>query len=88
MLGEPRFNELLHQGATYGLYAEEVGELALLVIIFDNSAPVGRIKLFGKRAAQSLEVITQDALVQPGTLGIDHEYRDGASALLDELFGN
>ncbi|MDT7919273.1 MAG: roadblock/LC7 domain-containing protein [Meiothermus sp.] len=88
MLGEPRFNELLHQGATYGLYAEEVGDLALLAVIFDSSAPVGRVKLFGKRAAQTLEVITKDALVQPGTLGIDHEYRDGASALLDELFGN
>lgn len=88
MLGEPRFNELLHQGATCGLYAEEVGQLALLAIIFDNSAPVGRVKLFGKRAAQSLEAITKDALVEPGALGIDQEYRDGASALLDELFGN
>jgi len=88
MLGEPRFNELLHQGATYGLYAEEVGDLALLAVIFDSSAPVGRVKLFGKRAVQTLEVITKDALVQPGTLGIDREYRDGASALLDELFGN
>ncbi len=88
MLGEPRFNELLHQGSTHGMYAEEVGDLALLVIIFDNSAPVGRIKLYGKRAVQSLEVITKDSVVNPGTLGIDHEYRDGASALLDELFGN
>lgn len=88
MLGEHRFNELLHQGDTYGLYVEEVGQLALLVIIFDNSAPVGRVKLFGKRAVQSLEVITKDALVQPSALGIDQEYRDGASALLDELFGN
>jgi len=88
MLGEPRFNELIHQGASHGLYAEEVGDLALLAVIFDNTATVGRIKLYGKRAVQSLAVITQDALVQPSTLGIDHEYRDGASALLDELFGN
>lgn len=87
ILGEPRFNELLYQGATYGLYAEEVGQLALLVIIFDNSAPVGRVKLFSKQAVQSLEVITKDALVQPGALEIDQEYRDGVSALLDELFG-
>ncbi|MCS7059470.1 MAG: roadblock/LC7 domain-containing protein [Meiothermus sp.] len=88
MLGEPRFNELLHQGSTHGLYVEEVGELALLVIVFDSSAPVGRVKLYGKRAAQALEGITQEAVVSPGTLGIDSEYREGASALLDELFGN
>ncbi|RIH85861.1 Roadblock/LC7 domain protein [Meiothermus luteus] len=88
MLGEPRFNELLHQGSAHGLYVEEVGELALLVVIFDSSAPVGRVKLYGKRAAQVLESITQEAVVNPGTLGIDSEYRDGANALLDELFGN
>ncbi|RDI94807.1 roadblock/LC7 domain-containing protein [Meiothermus sp. QL-1] len=88
MLGEPRFNELLHQGATYGLFVEEVGELALLVVIFDKSVPVGRVKLYGKRAAQALEEITQAAVVSPGALGIDREYREGASALLDELFGN
>ncbi len=88
MLGEPRFNELLHQGSTFGLYVEEVGELALLVLIFDNTAPVGRVKLYGKRAVQALEPITKDAVVNPGHVGIDREYRDEASALLDELFGN
>jgi predicted regulator of Ras-like GTPase activity (Roadblock/LC7/MglB family) len=88
MLGELRFSELLLQGSTYGMYAEEVGDLALLVIIFDNSAPVGRVKLYGKRAVQSLEVITKDSVVSTGTFGIDSEYRDGATALLDELFGN
>lgn len=64
------------------------GNLALLVIIFDNPAQVGRVKLYGKRAVQSLEAITKDAVVSPGTHGIDTEYRDGATALLDELFGN
>jgi predicted regulator of Ras-like GTPase activity (Roadblock/LC7/MglB family) len=88
MLGEPRFSELLHQGATYSLYVEEVGDLALLAIVFDNSVPLGRVKLLGKRAAHALEVITKDAVVPPGNLGIDREYRDRASALLDELFGN
>lgn len=88
MLGEPRFNELLHQGSTHGMYAEEVGELALLVVIFDSSVPVGRIKLYGKRAVAALEGLTKDAAISPAKMGIDTEYRDGASALLDELFGN
>lgn len=29
MLGEPCFNELLHQGSTHGMYAEEVGKSGL-----------------------------------------------------------
>lgn len=88
MLGEPQFNELVHQGSTHGLYVEEVGELTLLVVIFDNTAPVGRVKLYGKRAAQSLDAITREAVVTPQKVGIDQEYQKGASALLDELFGN
>lgn len=87
MLGEPKFNELLHQGSQFGIFAEEVGDLALLVVIFDKDAPVGRIKLFGKKAAQSLEVIAKEALVDPQTLGIDKGYHAEAVDLLDELFG-
>lgn len=87
MLGEPKFHELLHQGTNYGLFAEEVGDLALLVVIFDSSAPVGRIKLYGKRAVQTLDEITKNAVVSGESLGIDKEYSQNASALLDELFG-
>ena len=88
LLGEARFNELLHQGEHVGLYVDEVGEHALLVLVFDKDAPLGRIKLYGKRAAQALAELTKDALVSPSKLGLDTEYREGASALLDELFGN
>lgn len=88
LLGEARFNELLHQGERVGLYVDEVGEHALLVLVFDESAPLGRIKLYGKRAAQALAELTKDALVSPSQLGLDAEYQKGASALLDELLGN
>ncbi|MER3602904.1 MAG: gliding motility protein [Thermus sp.] len=88
LLGEARFNELLHQGEQVGLYVDEVGEYALLVLVFDPTAPLGRVKLYGKRAAQTLAELTKDALVSPSKLGLDTEYREGASALLDELFGN
>lgn len=88
LLGEARFNELLHQGERVGLYVDEVGEYALLVLVFDESAPLGRIKLYGKRAAQALAELTKNALVSPSQPGLDAEYQKGASALLDELFGN
>lgn len=88
LLGENAFSELVHQGDEYGIYIEEAGPQALLVVIFDKSAPVGRVKLFGKRASQGLTGVMKEALVDPNKLGIDDEYSAGATALLDDLFGN
>jgi len=91
LLGERRFSELVHQGERHGIYVEEVNDLALLVVIFDQSTPVGRVKLFGKRAAAQLDHITQRAKVETAAdrarFGLDTEYRESASALLDDLFG-
>ncbi len=91
LLGEQRFSEIVHQGEKQGIYVEEVNDLALLVIIFDQNAPVGRVKLFGKKAAGRLDHITERAKVESAAgraqLGLDTEYRESASALLDDLFG-
>jgi len=91
LLGEKRFSEIVHQGEQQGIYVEEVNDLALLVIIFDQNAPVGRVKLYGKRAAGRLDHITQRAKVESGAaqnkFGLDTEYHESASALLDDLFG-
>ncbi len=91
LLGEKRFSEIVHQGEKQGIYVEEVNDLALLVVIFDQNAPVGRVKLFGKKAAGRLDHITERAKVESGAsrarLGLDTEYRESASALLDDLFG-
>ncbi|MGQ9692414.1 MAG: GTPase-activating protein MglB [Thermaceae bacterium] len=88
LLGETRFSELIHQGEHAGLYVDDVGEHALLVLVFDPSAPLGKVKLYGKRAAEALAELTKEALVSPTRVTLDTEYREGAKALLDELFGN
>jgi predicted regulator of Ras-like GTPase activity (Roadblock/LC7/MglB family) len=88
MLGESHFSEQVHQGQTQSLYVEGAGEHALLLIIFDNSTPVGRVKLFARKSAQALASLAEESVVSPQKLGIDTEYREGANALLDELFGN
>lgn len=88
MLGEAKFNELVHQGKDHGIYAEEIGDVALLVVIFDSSATIGRVKLYGKRAVQALEVVAKESIVDPKEMGIDASYQEGANKLLDELFGN
>ncbi len=88
LLGEPKFNELVKQGEKQGLYVEEINDLTLLVIVFDNSTPVGRVKLYGKKAAAALDEITRNAVVMPRELGIDKDFHKSAGDMLDDLFGN
>jgi len=88
LLGEPKFNELVKQGEKQGLYVEDVNDLTLLVMIFDTDTPIGRVKLFGKKAASELDEITRSAVVMPRELGIDKDFRESADAMLDDLFGN
>ncbi|ADR37098.1 MULTISPECIES: GTPase-activating protein MglB [Oceanithermus] len=88
LLGEPKFNELVKQGEKQGLYVEEVNDLTLLVMIFDTDTPIGRVKLFGKKAASELDEITRSAVVMPRELGIDKDFHESADAMLDDLFGN
>lgn len=88
LLGEVRFQEILHQGERTGLYMDEAGEYALLLVVFDESAPLGKVKLYGERAAEALSRLVEEAMANPPKLNLDTEYREGAKALLDELFGN
>ncbi|AEV16438.1 MAG: roadblock/LC7 domain-containing protein [Thermus sp.] len=88
LLGEVRFQELVHQGERMGLYVDEAGDHALLLLVFDENAPLGKVKLYGKRAAEALARLAEEALANPPKLNLDTQYREEAKALLDELFGN
>ena len=46
------------------------------------------VKLHGKRAAEALARIAEEALANPPRLALDTEYREGAEALLDDLLRN
>jgi len=85
LLGEARFQEQVLQGERMGLYVDEAGEHALLLLVFDENAPLGKVKLYGKRAAEALARLAEEALAHPPKLRLDTEYREGAKALLDDL---
>ncbi|MGC8903677.1 roadblock/LC7 domain-containing protein [Thermus sp.] len=85
LLGEARFQEQVLQGERMGLYVDEAGEHALLLLIFDENAPLGKVKLYGKRAAEALARLAEEALANPPHLTLDTEYREKAKALLDDL---
>ncbi len=88
LLGEARFQEIIHQGERMGLYVDEAGPYALLLLIFDETAPLGKVKLHGKRAAETLAHLLEKSLANPPRLAIDSRYHKEASLRLDQIFGD
>ncbi|MFN3265821.1 MAG: roadblock/LC7 domain-containing protein [Deinococcales bacterium] len=87
LLGERHFNELVHQGERIGLYVEEVQTEALLVIIFDETAPIGRVKLYAKNAIKEIsEVIDRLEPAPEISMNLGADFASSAGALLDDLF--
>lgn len=86
MLGERTFSEQIHQGEQGVLYVESVGDVALLVMIFDQSVPLGRVKVYAKKTIRELETILKDVQDAP-PVEFDQDFSQSASALLDDLLG-
>lgn len=87
LFGEAGFQEMVQQGSEVGTYIEELGENALLVTVFDNSAALGRVKLFTKKAAQAIKVVLENQDEEAPQVNFDKEWSDSTEALLDGLFG-
>ncbi len=87
LLGERRFNELVHQGERIGLYVEEIQSDALLVVIFDETAPIGRVKLYAKTAIRDIADIIENLEPMPDMdMNLGADFASSANALLDDLF--
>jgi predicted regulator of Ras-like GTPase activity (Roadblock/LC7/MglB family) len=89
LLGERHFNELVHQGERIGLYVEEISNDALLVVIFDETAPIGRVKLYAKAAIKTIGEIIENLEPMPEMdMKLGSDFASSAGALLDDLFKN
>jgi predicted regulator of Ras-like GTPase activity (Roadblock/LC7/MglB family) len=87
LLGERRFNELVHQGERIGLYVEEVQTEGLLVVIFDETAPIGRVKLYAKNTIKEItEVLDNLEPIPAMDMSLGADFASSAGALLDDLF--
>ena len=86
MLGERTFSEQIHQGENGVLYVESITDKALLVLIFDSSVPLGKVKLYAKRTIGQLTEVLENAQDAP-KIEFDQGFSDSAGALLDDLFG-
>jgi predicted regulator of Ras-like GTPase activity (Roadblock/LC7/MglB family) len=87
LLGERRFNELVHQGERVGLYVEEVSNEALMVVIFDETAPIGRVKLYAKKTIEEVVKLLESlGPLEMPEMNFGADFTSSANALLDDLF--
>lgn len=88
LFGEASFRETVQQSDGVGTYVESVGDKALLVTVFDASAPLGKVKLFTKRALERIQAVLEETREAAPTADIGGSFSLHAGALLDELFGD
>lgn len=62
LLGERGFTILFHEGERDNIHISIVGEMAILVVIFDERTSVGMVRLRVKQSTAALENIIKNAM--------------------------
>ncbi|PNY80444.1 roadblock/LC7 domain-containing protein [Deinococcus koreensis] len=86
LLGERTFSEQIHQGENGTLYVESVGDQTLLTLIFDSSVPLGKVKVYAKKAVAQMSAVL-DELKDVPAVQLGDDFNKGVNALLDDLLG-
>ncbi len=85
LVGEPaRFKLLLHEGERRSVYLSDVGEELVLITVFDNSVPLGMVRLGTRQVIKRLALVVAEALNNPALSSLDLPPELGDS-LADEL---
>ena len=88
MIGEPDFASLVHQGEKESMYLADVAKRVILVVLFDQRATLGLVKLKAKAVVESLNHVFQAMFDRVGAGGPDTKgVLHGAEDEIDKLFG-
>lgn len=88
LFGDEGFTEMVHQGNEVGTYLEELGPDALLLVVFDESAALGKVKVHTKTAAEEIRAVLAELAEEDAPeLKLDEAWSESTEALLDGLFG-
>jgi len=80
LVGEgDRFKLHLHEGERKNVYLTHVGEQFFLIIIFDANVALGMVRVYTKKAVESILAIVEEAAGNEGMTEAD---------MIDEDFGN
>lgn len=88
LFGEAGFRETVQQSDGVGTYVEAVGNRALLVTVFDAGAPLGKVKLFTKRALERVREVLDEVRGPAPVADLGGTFSADAGALLDALLGD
>jgi predicted regulator of Ras-like GTPase activity (Roadblock/LC7/MglB family) len=88
MIGEAEFASLVHQGERESMLLADVAKRVILVVLFDQRATLGLVKLKAKPVVEQLARVLEDMFNRVGT-GPATEQRvlEGAEDEIDRLFG-
>ena len=88
MIGEPDFASLVHQGEKESMYLADVAKRVILVVLFDQRATLGLVKLKAKATVEALNHVFQAMFDRVGAGGPDAKgILHGAEDEIDKLFG-
>src|SRR5262245_18396719 len=88
MIGEAEFASLVHQGEKESMYLADVAKRVILVLLFDQRATLGLVKLKAKATVEALNLVFQAMFDRVGTGGAETKgILAGAEDEIDKLFG-
>jgi predicted regulator of Ras-like GTPase activity (Roadblock/LC7/MglB family) len=91
MIGETEFSSLFHQGEKESMYLADVAKRVILVVLFDNRATLGMIRIKVKNVVRELTEIFHALFARPdaGTPAarLESAFADEAEDEIDRLFG-
>jgi hypothetical protein len=87
MIGEAEFASLVHQGERESMYLADVARRVILVVLFDQRATLGLVKLKAKATVEALNHVFQAMFDRVGTPGDAKGLLEGAEDEIDKLFG-
>jgi predicted regulator of Ras-like GTPase activity (Roadblock/LC7/MglB family) len=92
MIGEQEFSSLFHQGEKESMYLADVAKRVILVVLFDDRATLGMIRIKVKNVVRELAEIFRQMFERPAagpTLPrLETSWADEAEDEIDRLFGS
>ena len=92
MIGEQEFSSLFHQGEKESMYLADVAKRVILVVLFDDRATLGMIRIKVRNVVRELTEIFRRMFERPPTgpslPHLETAWADEAEDEIDRLFGN
>jgi predicted regulator of Ras-like GTPase activity (Roadblock/LC7/MglB family) len=91
MIGEQEFSSLFHQGEKESMYLADVAKRIILVVLFDDRATLGMIRIKIKDLVRELDEIFREMFDRPRVDSLlphlETNWVDEAEDEIDRLFG-